>query len=198
MDSEWLRGLLLAGALAAAVPAWGQAPAEAEEVAGAEDAEAPASGVVFPPEIEALLRETSEPDAYWKMERCISTRLIRNARVLDDRHVVFELSSRKYYLVQFKQRCPRLRPNSAIVYESRTDRLCRLDQIQAANSMITGDIGPPCSIPGFLPVQPEQIALLKETLKVQRKAEIDAFNAEKAKRKAEKQRESDARASADG
>jgi hypothetical protein len=35
----------------------------------------------------------------------------------------------------------------------------------------------------------EQVALLKDTLKARRKAEIDAYKAEKAKRKAEKQAE---------
>ena len=148
------------------------------------DEEASTAGVEFSPEVETILRETSDPDAYGKTERCISTRMIRDTQILDDRHVVFRLTSNRHYLVQFRHRCPRLQPNAAIVYETRNDQLCRLDQIRAANSLSTRDVGPPCSIPGFLPVQPQQIALLKESLKAKRKAEIEAYKAEKAEKKA--------------
>ncbi|MEM8769730.1 MAG: hypothetical protein AAGE43_20030, partial [Pseudomonadota bacterium] len=74
--------------------------------------------------------------------------------------------------VQFKHRCFRLRPRSTVIYETRSSQLCRLDAIRAGDgSMLSStDIGPPCSIPGFIPVEPEQIALLKESLKAQRQA----------------------------
>ena len=123
--------------------------------------------LVFSPEIEKLLSETSDSEDYTSLERCISHRTIRNSEVLDDRHIVFEMPSKKFYLVQFKHRCLRLRPGSTLIYEPRGGQLCRLDQIQASNFGIR-DIGPPCSIPGFLEVAPEQVAMLKDALAARR------------------------------
>ena len=186
-----LRNLLIPGCLSLVI----SVHAEESTTTGEEEA---APGFVFPPEVEAILKETSDPDAYTKTERCISSRMIRNTQILDDRHVVFELTSNRYYLVQFKYRCPRLQPNAVLIYETRNDRLCRLDQVHAANSLLTRDIGPPCSIPGFMPVQPEQVALLKESLKAMRKAEVAAFREEKAKKKAAKQQRQEKEAADDG
>lgn len=169
-------GLLLAVMVLPALALAGETEAPAEGETDATDA-------VFSPEVEALLRDTSDPEAYTEMERCIQTRSIRDTQILDERHVVFEMPSKKFYLVQFKHRCHRLRPNSTLVYETRHSQLCRLDQVRAANSLSMGDVGPPCSIPGFIPVQPEQIALLKESLKAQRQAEIQALEAEKAEQR---------------
>ncbi|MEM8769467.1 MAG: DUF6491 family protein, partial [Pseudomonadota bacterium] len=132
--------------------------AEVEAIGARETAET--DPLSFPPEIEALLNESSSAEEYTERERCINTRSVRNTEVLDDRHIVFELSSKRYYLVQFKHRCFRLRPRSTVIYETRSNQLCRLDAIRAGDgSMLSStDIGPPCSIPGFIPVEPEQIA----------------------------------------
>ncbi|TNF86364.1 MAG: hypothetical protein EP301_08770 [Gammaproteobacteria bacterium] len=135
-----------------------------------EDAEAPAEGgLVFSPEVEAILNESSDAESYGSMERCIFARTIRGTRVLDDRHVVFELPSKKYYLVQFQNRCPQLRRNSAIAFEPTGSQLCRLDTIRSLDNFGSGPIGPPCSIPGFYEVTAEQVALLRETLEAERK-----------------------------
>jgi len=142
--------------------------------------------MVFSPEVEAILSETPDGEGYGELEKCINVRSIRGTEVLDDRHVVFEMPSRKYYLVQFKHSCHQLRRSVTISYESRGNQLCRLDYLRAIDSFSPGSIGPPCSIPGFYPVTSEQIALLKETLKARRQAEVEALKAEKARRKAEK------------
>ncbi len=170
MQLDHLKICLLAALLAL--------PAVAEE--GQEEAEGP----VFSPEVEAILNEASDPENYGAVERCISARSIRDSEVLDDRHVVFRVSGQKRYLVQFKTTCHQLRRGSSIVYEPRGSQLCRLDSIRAIDDFRPGGIGPPCSIPGFYEVTTEQVALLKETLKAEKQAEIDAYKAEKARRKA--------------
>lgn len=142
---------------------------------------------VFSPEVETILNEASDPEGYGALERCIPVRAIRRSEVLDNRHVVFELPSKTYYLVQFKHECHQLRRNASIVYEPRGSQLCRLDDIRVLDGLTSGSVGPPCSIPGFYEVTVEQVALLRDTLKAQRQADIDAYRAEKAKRKAEKQ-----------
>lgn len=125
--------------------------------------------VEFPPEIERLLSETADAEDYGEQETCIQNRNIRDTRILDDRHIVFEMPGKTYYLVQFKHRCPQLRRSSTLIYETRASRLCRLDYIKATNSLDRGWVGPPCSIPGFIPITVEQVALLDETLKAARK-----------------------------
>jgi hypothetical protein len=137
-------------------------PERTEEQEEAEDEEE----IEFPPEIEELLTEASESEEYaGERVDCIQSRSIRDTKILDNRHIVFEMAGNTYYLIQFKHRCPQLRRTSTLVYETRANRLCRLDFIKAANSFRVGDVGPPCSIPGFIPITVEQIALLDETLK---------------------------------
>lgn len=176
---------------AAPAPAAEAAPAPAEDGVTETDTQENSEELVFSPEVEALLSEESDSEGYGTLERCIHARQIRRTEVLDDRHIVFELPSKKYYLVQFERSCHRLHRGVGIMYQPRGSQLCRLDQINAVDSLSRGDIGPPCSIPGFYEVTVEQIALLRETLKARRKSEIDAFETEKARKKQEK---ADARA----
>lgn len=179
--------LLVAGLLAPG--AGGEEAAEAAAVAGA-DQPAAEGGYTFPPEVEALLNKASDPESYAETERCISTREIRNTEILDQQHLVFELTGNRLYLVQFQYTCPGLRRGASIIYESRNNRLCRLDQIRAFEPG-PAIPNPPCSVPGFMPVEEGQVALLKESLKSKRKAELDAYKAEKAKKKAKKQAEAE-------
>ena len=126
---------------------------------------------VFSPEVEAILNQASDSEGYGAMERCIPVRSIRSSQVLDERHIVFELPSRTYYLVQFQHKCPQLRRKSTIAYEPRGSQLCRLDYIHAIDNFRPGPMGPPCSIPGFYEVTADQVALLRETLKSERQAD---------------------------
>ncbi|MGE0622267.1 MAG: DUF6491 family protein [Pseudomonadales bacterium] len=147
-------------------------------------------GYAFPPEVEELLNNASDPEGYAQTERCIFTREIRDTDILDQRHLVFELTGKRLYLVQFQFTCPGLRRGASIVYETRNSQLCRLDQIRAFEPG-PAIPNPPCTIPGFMPVEKEQVALLKESLKSKRKAELDAYKAEKAEKKARKQAETE-------
>ncbi len=170
-----------------------EAGTEAGPEAGIEPEQADAADaepdLEFSPEIEALLSETTSADGYGSLERCITVRSIRSTDVLDERHIVFELPSKKYYLVRFERECHRLRRDGGIAYEPRGTQLCRLDYVRAIDNLSMGDVGPPCSIPGFYEVSIEQVALLKEALKAEHRAEVEAYRAEKARRKEQKQAE---------
>ena len=166
---------------------------EGAEEAASETAPSESGGsAVFSPEVEAILSETPDGEDYGAMEKCIQARSIRGSQVLDDKHIVFEMPSRKYYLVQFEHSCHMMRPDVTIAYEPRGSQLCRMDFIRAVDSFGPGSVGPPCSIPGFYPVTREQVALLKESLKARRRAEVDALKAEKARKKAERKAEKEA------
>lgn len=186
-------GLALFCALLLTVSGAALAAGEAAEQQEQEQDQDQEESVVFSPEVEAILNQTPDAESYGSLEKCIPARSIRRTEVLDDQHIVFELPSKKYYLVQFERACHMMRPDSTIIYEPRGSQLCRMDFVRVYDSFSPASIGPPCSIPGFYPVTAEQIVLLKETLKAKRKAEIDAYKAEKkaakAARKAEKQAE---------
>lgn len=133
---------------------------------GAAEEAPPEEPFEFPPEIEKLLTESSDSEDYAVEERCLQTRNIRGTQILDDQHIVFRMSRDSLYLVRFKQRCLRLTKHSTLVYETHSNRLCRLDGIRASDS--TGWVGPPCSIPGFVEITRDQVTLLDDALKAQR------------------------------
>jgi len=170
----WILALVLSGSALSR-----SASAQESEAAAETGSDTPK--LEFPPEIERLLTETSDPEEYSDTVRCVRSRSIRQTRILDDRHIVFEMPSKKYYLVQFKRRCQRLQPDSTLVYETRADQLCRLDQIRASNNFGMRDVGPPCSIPGFVSVTPEQVAQLREYVKARRRQEIEALKKDRSK-----------------
>ncbi len=183
---RWLVALLVSGLLINTVRAEEASTAETDK-AGDATLAGPStdSGFTFPPEVEALLNQAADPDAYTETERCLTARDIRNTEILDDRHIVFEISRKRFYLIQFPYPCPGMRRNASLVYETRVGQLCQLDQIRAFEPG-PGIPNPPCTLPGFMPVEQEQVTLLRESLKARRKAELDAYKAEKKRKKAEK------------
>lgn len=121
---------------------------------------------------EEILTESTDIDSYGSAPRCINTQRIRSVDVLDSRHVAFRISRDYYYLVQFQHRCPMLERNRPISYETRSMQLCRLDSIRGtAGAGSSVRPGPPCQIPGFREISREQLLLLKEQLKEDRRRE---------------------------
>lgn len=122
--------------------------------------------------VEEILRRDPEQKDYSKAPRCLQTRRIRSVDVIDDRHVAFRISRKEYYLVQFDHRCPGLRRGKPIIYEpGGSGRLCVLDGIRATYDNGLGGLQPGmrCSINGFQSVSKEQLVLLKDALKVERR-----------------------------
>jgi hypothetical protein len=121
---------------------------------------------------EEILTESTDIDSYGSAPRCINTQRIRSVDVLDSQHVAFRISRDYYYLVQFQHRCPMLERNRPISYETRSMQLCRLDSIRGtAGAGSSVRPGPPCQIPGFREISREQLLLLKEQLKEDRRRE---------------------------
>ncbi|MDD9963402.1 MAG: hypothetical protein F4X31_06460 [Gammaproteobacteria bacterium] len=122
----------------------------------------------LPADVEAILSEPSGQSDYAEEERCLPIHRIREVDVLDDRHVVFRMSRKTYYLVQLPHRCPGLRRNDPVAYETVNGMsVCSLDAIRGTFRFGPGDsrLGPPCSIPGFQEVTVEQLATLREFLR---------------------------------
>ena len=122
----------------------------------------------LPAEVEALLSEPSAQSDYTEEERCLSIHRIREVEALDDRHVLFRMSRKAFYLVQLPHRCPGLRRNDPVAYETLNGMsVCTHDAIRGTYRFGPGDsrLGPPCAIPGFQEITVEQLALLRESLR---------------------------------
>ena len=151
--SVFVGGALLAGA------------EESDQGAAEETGDSPSQTV------EEILARDPESDDYIDEDRCIRTNLIRSVDVIDDKHISFRVGRNDYYLVQFERRCPGLRRGKPVMYEANTGRLCRLDGIRTLYETGMGGYRPGmrCSIPEFRSVTKEQLVLLKDALKVERR-----------------------------
>ena len=149
-------------------------PSNAEQ---AQEEEAPLS-------VEEILTREPASEDYSDTPRCINARSIDQIDVLDEKHVIFEVSRREIYLVRFKHRCPGLRRNKPVITEPRAGRLCRLDALRPVIEWGLGNYepGPPCSIPGFESVTREQVEQLKAALKADKRKAREARKAKKEQR----------------
>lgn len=122
--------------------------------------------------VEEILARDPEQSDYTEEPRCLQTRRIRRMEVIDDKHVSMQVSRDEYYLVQFQHRCPSLRRGKPVMYEpSGGNRLCQMDRIRGIYDNGLGSFTPgiPCAINGFQSVSKEQLVMLKDALKVERR-----------------------------
>ena len=122
----------------------------------------------LPADVEAIVSAPSASSDYAEEERCLSVHRIREVDALDDRHVVFRMSRKALYLVQLPHRCPGLRRNDPVAYETRGGTsVCALDAIRGTFRYGPGDtrLGPACAIPGFQEITVEQLSVLRESLR---------------------------------
>ena len=125
-----------------------------------------------PLEVEEILTEEPAGEDYVKSVRCLATGRIRSVMALDNRHIVFRVSRDERYLVQLPRACPGIRKNDTLVYESTTGTsVCRHDSIRGVYGfgLTNRQLGPRCLIGEFQRITPEQLELLRETLKQARK-----------------------------
>ena len=121
-----------------------------------------------PLDVEEILSAEPAEEDYVKAVRCLPARRIRSITALDDRHIVFRVSRTERYLVQLQRRCPGIRKNDAIVYESTSGvSVCRHDSIRGMFGIGPGNrqLGPRCAITEFQQITPEQLELVRESLK---------------------------------
>ena len=163
-----------------------------ENPTSADDASVSNSDVDLELTLEEILNQDPQKEDYVEERNCISTHRIRNVKVLDEHHVVFNMRRNKRYLVQFKHRCFGLKPNQPVSYEVNSSQVCKFDSIQGLEDFAGRlQAGQRCRISGFQSISEEQVTVLKETLKndrqrarEERKARREAeHEARKAKRK---------------
>ncbi len=121
-----------------------------------------------PLDVEEILSGAPDSGDYVESVRCLPTSRIRSVTALDDRHIVFRANRGERYLVQLPRRCPGIRRNETIAYESTSgNSVCRGDGIWGTFGFGPGTrkLGPRCTIPGFQRITPEQVELLRESLR---------------------------------
>ncbi len=121
--------------------------------------------------VDEILNRDPTQDDYSDEPRCLRTGQIRSTEVLDDKHVVIQISRDRYYLIQMKYRCPGLERGRTIYLDTNANRLCELDSIRGSfpEGFGVARPGPRCSIPGFQSITKEQVVLLKDALRAERR-----------------------------
>ena len=134
------------------------------------DAAKPSSEAAeLPQSVEDILTRDPGAEDYGEEVRCVSTRRIRGTEVIDDRHVAFQIDRGQYLLVQLAYPCPMLRRGQPIMYEPTGNRLCQNDTLRAVSDFGGMRPGPICPIPGFQTVSKEQLHMIKDALKAERR-----------------------------
>ncbi len=83
-----------------------------------------------------------------EMKRCISPIRLRHTNVLDDNHIIFEVSGKKAYLNKLSHRCHSLGFHRAFTYEVRGNRICKRDRLSVLDTTMPM-VGPSCFLGEF-------------------------------------------------
>ena len=118
-------------------------------------------------DVEEILGRDPTKNDYVVESECVHATRIERMEVIDKKHIIVEMKSDDYFLIQFKNNCPDLRKGKPVMYDRRSARLCRFDVIRGMrDSGLNGfEPGVSCFIPGFQSVSKEQVVLIRESMK---------------------------------
>jgi hypothetical protein len=88
------------------------------------------SSVAFETQAERLAKELAKFDRTGEVQNCVSQSQIKNTIVLDDMHIIYELSGNNYFLNTLDRKCPQLGFNRAYSMNIRGGQVCNNDIIQ--------------------------------------------------------------------
>lgn len=84
---------------------------------------------------------------------CVATTRIRQAKVIDDQTLMFQMHGGKYYRNTLQYKCPGLKRAKRFSYEIRTSRLCDVDTITVLESFgLSLSRGATCRLGEFFPI----------------------------------------------
>lgn len=69
-------------------------------------------------------------------KRCVSPHRLKGSRILDDTHILFEVSPKRAYLNTLPRQCRSLKFNQGITYTVRGGQLCFNDMFQVFDSTL--------------------------------------------------------------
>tara|TARA_R110002096_G_scaffold428927_1_gene641262 strand:- start:92948 stop:93346 length:399 start_codon:yes stop_codon:yes gene_type:complete len=80
-------------------------------------------------------------------ENCVRPSLIKQTKVLDDQHIIFEMRNNRVYLNTLDHKCSRLGFERSITYNVRGGRLCSTDVVSVLDTTVGA--GPGCFLGKF-------------------------------------------------
>lgn len=94
---------------------------------------------------------------------CVGIARIDHTEIIDDQTILFYMRGNEVYLNRLPRKCPGLRPNETLSYETSQAQLCNVDLITVLRRF-GGSFsrGAACGLGRFEPIEPEAIAALKE------------------------------------
>jgi hypothetical protein len=103
-----------------------------------------------------------EEEAPENAKRCISTRVIRNTSIIDDRNIIFHVNGKKAYHNVLPRQCSGLEREDRFSYHTSSGRLCDMDSIRILYESGFGiREGNACSLGMFIPITDEDADALK-------------------------------------
>jgi len=124
-----------------------------------------------PPSVDDILAGNTNDGGYAKTQHCLRLDSISRTRILNDRYVVFETGRSERWLAKLPQKCPMLRPDSKLEFDTRDSRVCQWDEVRVLIETSPGRFptpGPPCQLPEFHQISQQQVDALREALKLAR------------------------------
>lgn len=119
-------------------------------------------------DLATVLSETVADASYGAQpDRCLSSHRYRRFEIISDQHILLKGSRGRAWVSELPRRCRGLDKHSVIITEQRSNQICANDMFRAVDRVDLG--GPPiveavCVFGKFQPIEPEQVALIKEAL----------------------------------
>lgn len=111
--------------------------------------------------IEKILNEPADPDSYTEERDCLPSSRYRNIEIIDEQRIAFFGPGKQIWINQLRNRCPGLRRNKPLRFESRTGRLCAMSRFDIIDF---NGASFPCSLGRFSRVSEQQLEGLKMVL----------------------------------
>lgn len=93
--------------------------------------------------------------------RCIHPTQLREVKIIDNKHIAFEMNNHEVYVNTLPHPCPGLTPNKAILYKPTLDQLCNVDVVTVLESFGHGFMqGAGCGLGNFELMSKEEGATL--------------------------------------
>lgn len=135
-------------------------------------------------DVEAILSNPLDDEAYRERKTCLQLRAIDRVEVLDDTMVLFHVRRGKAWLNQFSSRCLGLHDDMIINLTSYGSSICRLDAIRGVSRLGDFGIEAQCRLGDFELIDQAQIEALRGAFAERREAADTARKARRAARKA--------------
>lgn len=120
--------------------------------------------------VQEILSAPAEDDAARAAVRCIRSSDYNRVEVLNDQMLLFQGRGDARWLNQLRIRCLGLRKRDVLEFEMRSMRICEMGSFRSIDPSGYGVSSASCSLGAFEPVSPDQVQMLKDSLRAERDA----------------------------